>query len=226
MADNTDLAARDYVSDIPWNEIKADVQMRESVVRDIATKLRQKQVNACMEIAATDVFVEKAERALTARSKKMKQLSLASLVFVILITGLTLLGLFQPLGLFTYDGSTTQNAALSALHNFATLGVLLGLVYLGGSLLRAFLHESTVLENRVHSLRLGRLYIYVKLASVSSDELSDIRAKMEAADIERIFGWNIESSTAFKDIRPEYMTRNLVGQVVEAIGKLATKQVG
>jgi hypothetical protein len=65
----------------------------------------------------------------------------------------------------------------------------------------------------------------VELASVSDPgELARIRAEIQAANVERIFGWNIESSTAFKDIRPEYMTRTLLGQIVEAIGKIAEKR--
>jgi hypothetical protein len=71
---------------------------------------------------------------------------------------------------------------------------------------------------------LGRLYIYLKLASVSQDELVRIREALAAADVERIFGWNIESSTAFKDIRPEYMSKSLIGQIVDAVGKIAQRK--
>jgi hypothetical protein len=224
MKDDHDLAAIDSVSEVPWREIQADVQKRESVVREIAQELSANSISAAMEIAATDVFVEKAEKALNSRSHKMKRLAYISLVFVAVITTLTVAALFFPAGLFLADASNIQTTALSAFHNFAALGVLLGLVYLGTSLLRAFLHEAMVLDNRVHSLRLGRLYIYLKLASVSKEELSKVREALNAAEVERIFGWNIESSSAFKDIRPEYMTRNLLGQIVDAVGKLARKK--
>lgn len=213
----------DSVSAIPWDRIKSEARLREKVVSEIAAELKKKGVNASMEIAATDVFVEKAEFALSTRSHKMRLMSRFCLGFLGVVTTLSLLVLFVP-DILSDDSSTTESTVLSALHNLAVLGILLGLVYLGASLLRAYLHEATVLENRVHSLRLGRLYIYLKLASVSQDELGRIRDALAAADVERIFGWNIESSTAFKDIRPEYMSRNIVGQIVDAVSKIAQRK--
>jgi len=217
--------AIDPISEIPWQEIEAEVKVREKVVSRIAAALHEGGINASMEIAATDVFVEKAERALTTRSQRMRMMSRFCLGFLGFVMVLGLATLFGAVpGAISYDSTTTEATILSALHNFAVLGILLGLVYLGASLLRAYLHEATVLENRVHSLRLGRLYVYLKLASVTPDELGKMRDALNAADIERIFGWNIESSTAFKDIRPEYMTKSIVGQVVDAIGKVAQRK--
>ena len=210
--------AIDIVSETPWAEIEAEVLIREKVVAGIANGLREKGASAAMEIAATDVFVEKAERALTGRSRRMRLMSKACLCFLGGVISLCLAVLLIP-GILSSDSSSTGATLLSALHNFALLGVLLGLVYLGASLLRAYLHEATVLENRVHSLRLGRLYVYLKLASVSNQELTKVRRQLSATDVERIFGWNIESSTAFKDIRPEYMTKSTVAQIVDAVGR-------
>jgi uncharacterized protein YqhQ len=123
----------DSVSAVPWEEIRADVEKRESIVRGIADSLREGGIDAAMEIAATDVFVEKAEKALTARSEKMKRHSRLALGFVGFVTLLTLTALFLPVGLFVANTETTQETILSALHNFAALGILLGLIYLGTS---------------------------------------------------------------------------------------------
>lgn len=219
------LVAVDPVSEIPWAKIKAEVQTREKIVAEIATELKGKGFKASMEIAATDVFVEKAEHALTTRSAKMRRMSRACLGFLltVVLLGLAVLFGLVPEGL-AHESGSTQSTVLSALHNFAVIGIFLGLVYLGASLLRAYLHEATVLENRVHSLRLGRLYIYLKLASVEDGDLGHMRDTLAAADIERIFGWNIESSTAFKDIRPEYMTKSVVGQIVDAVSKITQRR--
>lgn len=215
----------DPVSAIPWANIKAEVQTREKIVAEIAAELKAKGFLASMEIAATDVFVEKAEHALSTRSGKMRRMSRACLAFLgaIVVLGLAVLFGLVP-GALARESGSTEATVLTALHNFAVIGIFLGLVYLGASLLRAYLHEATVLENRVHSLRLGRLYIYLKLASVSEDRLGHMGDTFAAADVERIFGWNIESSTAFKDIRPEYMTKSVVAQIVDSMSKLAKRR--
>lgn len=82
-------------------------------------------------------------------------------------------------------------------------GFVLAAVYFLASLSRAFFHESTVLYNRRHALRFGRLAVYLEDGSPDRDIL------------ERIFRWNEEFSSAFKDIKPEAMRD--VG-----IGKLAS----
>jgi len=39
--------------------------------------------------------------------------------------------------------------------------------------------------------------------------------------VERSFGWNLETSTAFKDINPESMTTGLIPQLIAAVRTLS-----
>lgn len=209
-----------------WDAIKREVIKREDTLHEIKAHLAGKNVGSAIELASVDMFVEKAQKHLAERSTTMAALSLLSSLLLLASVGValaTLLG-FLLESAFAEDASTLEATILSILHNLAVLGVFLGLVYLFASLLRAFLHETTVLNNRIHALRLGRLYIYMQFASAEPDERKAIRERLAATDMDRIFGWNYESSTAFKDIRPEFMTRNLAGSLLDALGKLAGRK--
>lgn len=61
-----------------------------------------------------------------------------------------------------------------------------------------------MLFSRRHSLRFGRLFVYL---------MSD---KMTREDLEVIFNWNTEFSTAFKDIKAEDITKSPVTRAIEA----------
>jgi hypothetical protein len=63
------------------------------------------------------------------------------------------------------------------------------LIYLS----RSCFHEATILYNRRHALRFGRLFVYLKM----SGELFDLK------ELETAFKWTDEYSTAFKELKPE-----------------------
>lgn len=63
------------------------------------------------------------------------------------------------------------------------------LIYLS----RSCFHEATILYNRRHALRFGRLFVYLKM----SGDLFDLK------ELETAFKWTDEYSTAFKELKPE-----------------------
>jgi hypothetical protein len=84
------------------------------------------------------------------------------------------------------------------------------------SLSRALLHEATVLYSRRHSLRFGRLFVYL------------MSEKMTREDLVAVFNWNAEFSTAFKDIQAENVAKSpliksmeVPAEVIKSINELA-----
>jgi hypothetical protein len=140
-------------------------------------------------LAATDVFVEKAQGILTSRSRKLfaSGAACALLATSVLLAGaVALYKAPQPAGNIEAAAATLvilRNAAIGA---FIAGGAGF-LIYLS----RALFHESTVLLNRRHALRFGRLYVYLCPDAVTIDTL------------ERAFKWTGEFATAFRDMRHE-----------------------
>ena len=50
-------------------------------------------------------------------------------------------------------------------------------------------------------------------------DLARIKSELKPEDFERIFGWNLETSTAFTDIRGEGVASTLFGQILTTIQK-------
>jgi hypothetical protein len=189
------------------------------------------------EIAAVDIFVEKAQRFLELKSRQWVALAgvaallLAGVIaadFYWLTHRATIPQFFQDtmgkpgvpgeFGGLLFTMWVLRGAALSALSGAA--------IYFLASLVRAFLHEATVFWNRRHSVRLGRLFIYLKFAGIDKEGLPKMRGDLKIEDIERAFGWNLETSTAFRDIKPELMTKGSLGDVakiLDAASKMAAE---
>jgi hypothetical protein len=181
------------------------------------------------DLCALDVFVEKAQDRLTERARSSNWTAFGQLVLIAFIFFLAIAYLYfvyfhnQPsffqLLLHRHENAWIDFAA-NMLRNITVIGLLLGAIYLLTMLVRANYHEATILLNRRHSLRLGRLYLYLRLtAAKSATELSAIKTSLTPGDFERIFGWNLETSTAFKDIRGEAVTSTLFGQILTTIQK-------
>jgi hypothetical protein len=198
-----------------WDDIKERVVTRERIVREIADGL--KPIEANEEIASIDLFVEKAQIDLSNRSEKMFifaaiALSASAMIFVICLIILILFG-----EKFQLDADNWRTLVATVLRNATFLGVILGGLYVTLSLFRSFMHEGTTLQNRIHSTRLGRLFLYVKLISADAKQIDAIRNSLNATEMERVFGWNIETSTAFKDIDPHMATKTLLGSAIESV---------
>ena len=123
--------------------------------------------------------------------------------------------------LATLPGPTGFKLTVYLLRSLAFSGFALALLYFTASMARAFLHEGTNLANRIHSLRFGRLYIYLKYGSVEKEGLDKLRRALKVSDLEEAFGWNIETSTAFKDMKTELMARNALVSALESVARIA-----
>lgn len=181
---------------------------------------------AACELSATDLFVEKAHVHLEERARNNN--------FCALLTGFGAAALIVAIAcsiqqsFLHFDYGQIANPSRDLYHfvfeivkAIAFDGVLLGLVYFLGSLCRAFLHEATLMENRLHAARLGRLYIYLKFAGLKEAwELDRARGELEPDKLGQIFGWNIETSTAFKDINAKNIAMGLVGQASTLLGQV------
>lgn len=164
-------------------------------------------------LAATDVFVEKAQYHLTKRGVVNYSIAAFCLLLTIVIAILFLLwvsGIFpHDAQFFNYLDIPTGPLILLILQKLAITSVFLAGIYLTASFGRAFLHEGTILFSRRHSLRFGRLYVYLCDGKISSDDLF------------KAFGWNIVQTTAFSKVRPEFVTKGIVSQLGDALEKTA-----
>lgn len=178
------------------------------------------------QLATIDVFVEKAQHFLTERADKQERYGkLAAFCTLIAMASSFAFALWYVVS-WAPPASLQSQKAMPLVINFleflALLGPLLGIAYFFTSLARAFFHEATILRNRRHSVRLGRLLLHLKVSSATSAEaLTDIIKELDITEMERSFGWNLETSTAFKDINAEAMTTSLIAQLSTAVQKLS-----
>lgn len=212
-----------------WRKVVDEVGRRDAALR---LRLRAKQdflkSAGIIELTAADLFVEKAQIKLTDRART--SFYWGAIFLTLTLTMLTVgFGLIytQAYGQLLPKLTGVQNtfapyvAAEHFVRIFALGALVLGAVYLFASLGRAFLHEGTALLNRRHAVRLGRLFVYLKFGSVAEpDELRELRNSLSVRDIEEAFGWNLQASTAFKDIRADVVSQSILGQMSELIGKL------
>ena len=101
------------------------------------------------------------------------------------------------------DDVSTAYLTILILKSIIEGGFVVGVAYFCVSLSKAALHEGTVLYSRRHSLRFGRLFVYL---------MSD---RTTREDLEVIFNWNTEFSTAFKDIKAEEITKSPLTRAME-----------
>ncbi|NJN80528.1 MAG: hypothetical protein HC797_08680, partial [Anaerolineales bacterium] len=68
----------------------------------------------------------------------------------------------------------------------------------------SFLHEASVLRERRHALRFGRLYAYLKKGDVQFSELQES------------FDWNKMAVTSFLDVNPSAIAETLLHKFIES----------
>ena len=181
---------------------------------------------AAFELASVDVFVEKAQHLLEKRSRgyyRYAVLAVIATISIIVAAVFFLAGrtaAWEAAALHAAGASDAVGVTVFVFKSLGTSAVVLALIYFSASLARAFLHEGTIIDNRIHSLRFGRLYIYLKYGTVDSAGLEKLRGSLKVSDLEDAFGWNIETSTAFKDIRTELMARNALIGTVDSLSRL------
>jgi len=226
-----------------WDALADEVRKRQNTLAIISGFCGDVDVNSkdpifkdsvsSLHIAATDMFVEKAHSALRTRKNWMYVLSGLS---IILFTTLIFIFSFEmnAIEYIINNVFQTDKEAIEAsfilirklgawqvvyltIRNGTLLASYLFILYVLASLFRAFLHEATILESRIHSIRLGRLFLYLKFSHTKSYAgTSRAASRITSEDLERVFGWNIETTTAFKDINPEIISRSTVGQIAAA----------
>jgi hypothetical protein len=206
-----------------WRLLEAELDERLFLFNKLSQQIQDNDLSRHhVEVAATDLFVEKAQVYLTWRARFLTFVGgFAALVAIVVfmfpaiyliykedfspssyakifiekydITYVKRSGIEQT----TYNGLTKNQFAyifyLMLLRNSAIGGAFIAsagfLVYIS----RSCFHEATILYNRRHALRFGRLFVYLKTAGnvFTIDEL------------ETAFKWTDEYSTAFKELKPE-----------------------
>jgi len=193
-----------------WKKIGWEVFERKALLLAAARDLKENDISDPMKLAATDIFVEKAQVFLTTRGRWLYIFGFCTSVFAtfILLTAAWLVYDADTKDLLRVDHSSDNVSAAyltMLILKSITAGSFVGAVaYFFVSLSRALLHEATVLYSRRHSLRFGRLFVYLKSDTMSRE------------DLEMIFNWNTEFSTAFKDIKAEDITKSPWIRTIEA----------
>jgi hypothetical protein len=164
-----------------------------------------------LRLAATDLFVEKAQGFLTRRGLRLAYYGAycAGLAFASLAVGVAVLTSLPTLK-DTIGAATATVLVVRA----AGLGAFLaGLVGLLIYLTRTLFHEASVMFNRRHSLRFGRLFVYLSGDPVTVD------------DLEKAFGWSGDYASAFlrmKHVGPQGV-QGVAEKAIDALGKAATR---
>lgn len=164
-------------------------------------------------LAAADLFVEKAQAALTQRSRKLYWSGAAITFAAVILLGGAIAFAFSRL-IAPHDANTklgTQDLILAVFQALAFSAFIFVAVKYLIALSRSFFHEATHLLERRHALRFGRLWLY------QNPKVPNIDDMMKA------FNWNKETTSAFLDIRPEVMTRTIFNDVIDALAKLPTE---
>ena len=165
------------------------------------------QRRACFRLAATDVFVEKAQRLLSHRAQ--------ILMFAGTITAaISVLGMIAVAWWIGENGLIRHTPprellAITILKSSSAGALITAAFYLLVSLTRALLHEGTTLYARRHSLRFGRLYVYLNDGDIKFKDLKDA------------FQWNAEYKSAFKDINSGKVGDSLLKSLISSPKELA-----
>jgi len=229
-----------------WKEIGEEVLNRKSLfIAAIKDLDENKIIGDIQNLAATDVFVEKATKIITKRAYNL--LILGAIVSFLILVLLCYAGhsvketniaedvinykinyingiakdsilkmtfdkniqlsakefLLKPIELDGYTFTVLLFKKISFGAFFIALSVFLAYIA------RALFHEGFMLYSKRHSLRFGRLYVYIKKGHVNFKEL------------EEAFQWNKEFPTAFKDIRPDLISKSILNVFPEITKHLA-----
>jgi hypothetical protein len=193
-----------------WLLVKEEVEQRHALLIQTMTKLEDvtDDKNLQLTLATTDIFVEKAQFHLTRRATNKywlaALLSLAALGLIIVF--LCLVWPFLLRDASEYKGLEWPATLLLFSQKILVGGFMFAAIYFCAALARAFMHEATILLNRRHAIRFGRLVVYL-----SRGRGVEVKTLMDA------FGWNLESKSAFLGIKPEVMSRGTLAQIGDII---------
>lgn len=192
-----------------WDSLGWEVLERKTLLIAAATDLRANGVPYPLHLAATDIFVEKAQRYLTYRGRFLYLAGslIAALGLAVMMFAAWSLWAKSPaefLGIQADTKEVSTGILTMAILKSTTVGAFVGgTAYFLVSLARALLHEGTVLFARRHSLRFGRLFVYL---------MAD---RLRPKDLERAFMWNADFGTAFRDIRAEGIAKSPLSRLID-----------
>lgn len=209
-----------------WKEIEHELAIRHATLSRVATDLHKMtevpglagldfSPRRRLTLAATDVFVEKAQRTLAVRAYSLMTFGvIGATIALFAMVAAAYLIFSQPLATFIDNTPVKElNASIVTLIivKATAAGTLLATaaVFLM-HLARALFHEATILLNRRHALRFGRLFVYLKDGQIS------------LKDLESAFKWNDEFSTAFRDISiAQIAPKSAIQQVTDGAAQAA-----
>jgi hypothetical protein len=194
-----------------WRKIGWEVFERKALLLAASSDLVKNGIPSddALKLAATDIFVEKAQVALTSRAKQLSWVGVGTscTALVLLLCGCKYVYAQDPLSILhtasSSDGVSPAYLTVVILRSTTAGGLFLGSIYLLASLSYALFHEATVLYSRRHSLRFGRLFVYLMKSQISRE------------DLEKVFDWNAEFSTAFKSIDAGNVAKSLPGELLK-----------
>ena len=170
------------------------------------------------QLAAVDLFVEKAQAVLTARARRMSRAGLAA--SSVAVAALTSLSFY----IVTHAGEMAdgQNLDLNTLILRIVTAISLGAVVLVAvkyliSLARSFFHESVTLLSRRHALRFGRMYLYLNA--------SDSAGEIDLKELRKAFDWNRGGDSSFLDIKPEEIGKTPWSVLAKGLGDSLEKGI-
>ncbi len=204
-----------------WAEIAEEVIERKTLWLTAAAELKAKGVPGVdtYKVSATDVFVEKAQMAISNRAVRYQVWGAIVAGVTVTLMILVCVFLYQSLGdLLTINKIISEDPKVAPVVldypplqfviivlRMLTIGALMaGIGYFLIGIARALLHEGTALYSRRHALRFGRLYVYLK-----GGEIKDVD------ELEKAFKWNDAVHTAFSDIRAEKAAKSITHMLSE-----------
>jgi hypothetical protein len=207
-----------------WNELKK----RRGLLKALSEGQGEKSE---FDLNAIDLFVEKAQVPLSKRGDRFQTIGISlSFVAVMLIVYLILKAQSTD---FHHDLVMIEAARQPVLAFLLYLvqkltlgGIVLGLaIYLAG-LSRSYMHESLTAFGRRHAVRLGRLYLYLKLGGLPKDKLFEEKNNLEIEKFIIAFGGHKEATTAFKEIKSEeQLSAGWFSSLTGAIRGMFTKDI-
>lgn len=224
-----------YDKDVPefWKEIGREVYSRKTLLLASIEALHEADKNNLHFIypevlAATDVFVEKAQRLLSERGMLLVVIGCATssiALFLLLYAAYAVYNstIGEILPSLTYHGYDEKIILTIAIFKASSAGAFLGAaVYFLSHLSFVLFHEGLNHFNKRHALRFGRLYVYAKRGDISFEEMV------------QAFKWHDEFTTAFRGFKADHMTNSpfsqltrlppeLMKEIVDAFKVIASK---
>jgi len=176
-------------------------------------------------MAATDLFVEKAQHILTLRSSDYRIYGM----LCFLLATITLSSSIAFLGYLTYENAlppgienvkkdavdtSWQILILIIFKATAFGGFVLVLVKIFFSLGKSFMHEYLLLRSRRHALRFGRLYVYLNKGK-----------EIKESDLIEAFQWNREATTSFSNLDVGKISETLLAKYADIANSALTEGI-